>query len=150
VADKEEPEFQVGYKKPPYQTRFKPGQSGNPAGRRKKTKATFPEAVDKELDRLIQVTEEGQPRRMTMCEAIARQYANKAAKGDLRAIALLIKAFGTRKPQHADGLSPILQALRSIHAAHEALRLKNSLPAGQSDSVAKAEGDDRESDDGQS
>jgi hypothetical protein len=28
-------EYEVGYRKPPKQTRFKPGQSGNPKGRRK-------------------------------------------------------------------------------------------------------------------
>jgi hypothetical protein len=30
-----EPEYRVGYKRPPVHTRFKPGQSGNPSGRSK-------------------------------------------------------------------------------------------------------------------
>ena len=34
--DNDESDFPIGYKKPPLETRFKPGQSGNPSGRPKK------------------------------------------------------------------------------------------------------------------
>ncbi len=87
---------------------------------------------------------------MTIREAIAKQYASKAANGDLRAIALLIKAFGEGKPPHADSLSPILQAMRSMHAKHEAPRSKSGLPVDQSDSAADSESDGQDSDDDQS
>ena len=33
--DKDKRDYEIGYGKPPKQTRFKPGQSGNPRGRPK-------------------------------------------------------------------------------------------------------------------
>ena len=37
-GDEADDEYDVGYKKPPKRTQFKPGQSGNPRGRPKGTK----------------------------------------------------------------------------------------------------------------
>jgi hypothetical protein len=82
---------------------------------------------------------------MTKRELIAMQHVNKAAKGDLRAIDLLIKAFGTGEPQHADSLSPILQAMRSIHAKHEAHRLRSGPPVERPGSAGNAKSDEMDS-----
>ena len=49
----------VGYASPPVRSRFKPGQSGNPSGRPKKTKSLKVELIE-ELEELTSVVEYGQ------------------------------------------------------------------------------------------
>jgi hypothetical protein len=43
-----EDDYEIGYRRPPRETRFKKGQSGNPKGRRKKKPASFAEAFGEE------------------------------------------------------------------------------------------------------
>ena len=45
-------EYEVGFKKPPKQTQWKPGQSGNPNGRPRKIK-DFEKLLDIELSKEI-------------------------------------------------------------------------------------------------
>ena len=67
--DNDESDFPIGYKKPPLETRFKPGQSGNPSGRPKKKAITLAEAIDERTQYLRhrhgrrQVEEDDQARR---------------------------------------------------------------------------------------
>lgn len=118
------PEFEVGYRKPPRRGQFKPGQSGNPAGRPKETALTFSEAFMKELNTLVHVVEGNKRRLITKLEAIAKQHTNKAAAtGDLKSTALIMRAVEPRESERIDNLSPVLHELRAIHAAHEAVSL---------------------------
>lgn len=110
-------EFPVGYKKPPRHTRFKPGQSGNPNGRPRK-KVTLAESIERELNTRITVNEGGKQRTITKLDAIAKQQTNKAVNGDLKAAALLMKAIGPRESDLKDNLSPLVHAMRAIHAKH--------------------------------
>lgn len=116
MRKKKESEFPVGYKKPPRHTRFKPGQSGNPSGRPRK-KVTLAESIERELNTRITVNEGGKQRRITKLDAIAKQQTNKAVNGDLKAAALLMKAIGPRESD-PDNLSPLVHAMRAIHAKH--------------------------------
>lgn len=63
----------VGYGRPPVEHRFKPGQSGNPRGRRKgaKNAATI---LEEQLFRTIRVRVGNSERRMTVFEAILRRF----------------------------------------------------------------------------
>ncbi len=85
----DEREYAVGKGKPPQQTRFQKGQSGNPRGRRKGSKnvATLLEQV---LNERVVITENGKRRTITKLEAMLKQLANKAASGEHRAMKLLI------------------------------------------------------------
>ena len=56
MADRRE--YEVGYKKPPEHSRWKPGQSGNPKGRPKKVK-DFEKLLDIELSQTLRITEGG-------------------------------------------------------------------------------------------
>ena len=50
--------YEVGYQKPPQQSRFKPGQSGNPHARQKAGR-DFAKLFSQALDQTITVTEDG-------------------------------------------------------------------------------------------
>ena len=80
----------VGYCRPPSQSQFKKGQSGNPQGRPKGAKnlATIVQAANKE--RVI-VNENGKRRSISKLEAAFKQLLNKAASGDHRSIQLLMQ-----------------------------------------------------------
>ena len=80
---------QVGYRNPPEATRFKKGESGNPKGRRKGS-LNVATVLAQTLREKVVVKENGQRRTMTKFEAAIKQFVNKAASGDLRALQLLV------------------------------------------------------------
>jgi hypothetical protein len=80
---------QVGYRNPPEATRFKKGQSGNPTGRRKGS-LNVATVFAKTLREKVVVNENGQRKTVTKFEAAIKQFVNKAASGDLRALQLLV------------------------------------------------------------
>jgi hypothetical protein len=96
--------FEVGFRRPPRSTRFKPGQSGNPNGRPRGAK-NFAIAIGQELDSRVTVTENGRRRRISKREVIAKHLVNKAASGDLKAIPLLLNEARARENDPADAAS---------------------------------------------
>jgi hypothetical protein len=80
--------YEVGYGKPPVGTRFKPGQSGNPAGRPRgsKSEATVARAV---LSETFPVTLKGRRRNIAVFEASFRRQCQKALEGDAKAFAIV-------------------------------------------------------------
>ena len=75
---------EVGYGKPPKESQFKAGTSGNPKGRPKGSK-NLHSIVLKGSRELVQVTGPRGSRKITKLEAVIAQIGNKAAKGDLPA-----------------------------------------------------------------
>jgi Family of unknown function (DUF5681) len=63
--------YKVGNKKPPLQTQFKPGQSGNPSGR-PKGRSNFGTILLKEIHKTIPATINGKSVKVTKKEAFAR------------------------------------------------------------------------------
>lgn len=82
-------EYRVGYRRPPLDTRFKKGKSGNPKGRAKGSKNTQ-SLLEEELSRPITVREGGVEKRMPVRRALLRQQINKALQGDSKAARLII------------------------------------------------------------
>jgi hypothetical protein len=82
-------DYEVGYKKPPVGTRFKPGQSGNRKGRPKKSRNLKSDLLD-ELAERIAVREGSRTRRISKQRAMVKALVLKGLKGDSAAIA---KAF---------------------------------------------------------
>ncbi|HWZ66238.1 MAG TPA: DUF5681 domain-containing protein [Stellaceae bacterium] len=82
----------VGYRKPPEATRFKPGTSGNPKGR---PKGTFSLATDlsAELGEQITVREGGRPRRISKQRALVKSLMAKALQGDVRATTAVLALY---------------------------------------------------------
>jgi replication-associated recombination protein RarA len=87
MADKD---FEVGYKKPPKATQFKPGQSGNPKGRPSGVKNLSTD-LQEELESIIIVTENNQQREVTKQRAMIKSMFAKAMKGDVRASSTLLQ-----------------------------------------------------------
>lgn len=99
MPDKEDPQYPVGYKKPPRHTQFKPGMSGNAKGRPKGAK-NFATVIEHELRARIEVTENGKRKRISKREAIAKQTVNKAAAGDPKATSTLLNEARFQESQN--------------------------------------------------
>ena len=84
-----EGDYEVGYGKPPRETRFKRGQSGNPRGRPPGAK-NLSTLLNEALNELVVVTENGGRKRITKRRAAFKQLVNDAAKGEWRALKLLV------------------------------------------------------------
>jgi hypothetical protein len=81
-------DYEIGYGKPPRQTRFKQGQSGNIQGRPRGSK-NLTTVMLKELSEKVTISENGRRRKITKREAITKQVINKAVAGNPRLIQML-------------------------------------------------------------
>jgi Family of unknown function (DUF5681) len=82
-------DHQMGYGKPPRHSQFIKGQSGNPRGRPRGAKS-LKTLLNKALNELVVVTESGERRKISKREAIVTQLVNGSAKGDFKAIQILL------------------------------------------------------------
>ncbi len=80
-----EQKHKVGYKKPPAETRFQKGRSGNPKGRPAGTR-NFKTDLREELAEPVNVREDGSVTTVSSQRAILKQLRAKALKGDPRAL----------------------------------------------------------------
>lgn len=89
----EPPPYKVGYCKPPVDSRFRKGRSGNPAGRRR-TKLTKSETIAKVRDELIAATVDGQKRQIDYFEAsVRRVHVNVMTKGSIADLEKLMRFY---------------------------------------------------------
>ena len=87
---KNERKYEVGYKKPPRNTQFKPGKSGNLRGRPKGAKnkvkelptSLLSDLILKEANREVTIHEGEKTLTIPMVKAVVRSLAVKAAKGE--------------------------------------------------------------------
>ena len=92
MSNNEEKDYEVGYRKPPVETRFQKGRSGNSSGRPKKLpELVHPGVILQSIDNEeIAVMDKGRRRRMPKAEIQFRQLFAKAIKGDLATARLLM------------------------------------------------------------
>lgn len=95
--------YKVGFGKPPLETRFQKGQSGNPSGRPKgkRNMATIFKSVSNET---LVITENGERKTITKLEASFKQLVNKAASGDHPSIKLLIQVMNVIEQEQETGV----------------------------------------------
>jgi hypothetical protein len=84
--------YAVGYKRPPKEHRFKPGQSGNRKGRPRGVKNTST-LLRQLLDRKIEVRSQGRIRKISVREAILTRFADAALKGDIKSAGFLLQRY---------------------------------------------------------
>ena len=84
----EEDDCDVGYKKPPKRTQFKPGQSGNPRGRPKGTKNLKTDLAEALAEKVV-IREGDAPRQVSKQRALIMSQLNRAIKGDARSATLI-------------------------------------------------------------
>jgi Family of unknown function (DUF5681) len=109
MSNKNQNEYEVGYKKPPVASRYKKGKSGNPSGKRKERAEDLnPGKVLQTIDNEeIMVTIGGKRKRMRKGEIHFRQSFTKAIKGDLTAARLIAKEAAKYFGPEAHGPSEI-------------------------------------------
>lgn len=82
-------DYTVGYGKPPRNSQFSKGQSGNPAGRPKGTKNLKTDLME-ELQERILVREAGGEKQLSKQRALLKSITAKAIKGDTRAANIIL------------------------------------------------------------
>lgn len=117
----QEPDYAVGYGKPPHHTRFKPGCSGNPRGRPKDAK-NLSTLVHEALNEQVVVAENGRRRKVSKRQAIIKQLINRSAQGDLKAMQMLLTIMqdiehpneaGAAEPSFDGADEKVLEQLRA-------------------------------------
>ncbi|CAN0582926.1 unnamed protein product, partial [Ectocarpus sp. 12 AP-2014] len=104
------PGYEVGYGKPPEESRFKPGQSGNPMGRPKGAKNKRPafneermkDIILDEAYRTITVRDGDRNVTVPLAQAIIRSLAVNAAKGQHRAQRLFAELLASTERSRAN------------------------------------------------
>lgn len=110
IAENEADKPSVGYRRPPVETRFKPGVSGNPKGKRKSeprmkrpvSKRKFLETILEETNRTVSVLEGGKQKTMPAVRAMIRSFINVAMKDhrSFKQVMNLIMAAEATQPNH--------------------------------------------------
>lgn len=84
-------DYEVGYRKPPKDSRFKPGRSGNPKGRPKHKPVRVAECINEILEAPITYQERGRSITTTRHELSLRILVTRAVTGDIAAAENLLK-----------------------------------------------------------
>lgn len=82
-------DYEVGYARPPKNTRFKHGHSGNSKGRPRGTKNLKTDLME-ELSERISISEGGKPKKLSKQRALVKSLMAKAIRGDGRSLSILL------------------------------------------------------------
>jgi hypothetical protein len=118
---------EVGYRKPPWHSRFRKGQSGNPKGRPRGSQ-NYATILKKEIDDPVDVVENGKRRKLRKGHVMLRQQVLKAVGGDPKASAQVLELmhrhgfFGTAPSGNAAFAPEQLNTMRAILDLYEILK----------------------------
>ena len=90
-------EYEDGYNKPPQHSQFKPGQSGNPAGRPKRDDS-IGGILERTLSRRATINDGGQTKTVSLMEAAIMSTVDKAMKGSMRDLEKLFQMIAKYIP----------------------------------------------------
>jgi hypothetical protein len=88
-------EDEVGYGKPPRKHQFKKGMSGDPSGRRARSKS-FDTLLEQQLDKKVSMSLGGRKVRVPLRQALVIKVASDALNGKVRAQEILVKHMRER------------------------------------------------------
>jgi hypothetical protein len=94
-------DYEVGYKRPPKDTRWKKGQTGNPARRYPARSLSTVEMIDRQLLRPVEIVEKGETKKVTALEVILLQLWRQELAGDRRALGVRLKYEGIAREKAA-------------------------------------------------
>lgn len=89
---------------PPAAYQFRPGQSGNPRGRPKRSR-NLTKLIDAELDQLVELSENGRPVKLSKREVLAKRLVNDAIQGDKKSQAILLSRMGSGEEEQGEPMS---------------------------------------------
>jgi uncharacterized protein DUF5681 len=92
--DEKDREYEVGYRRPPRNTRFTPGRSGNPKGRPKQHKNLKTDLLE-ELREYIEVRERGRTRKMSKQRALVKSTVTRALSDNPKATDTIFMLYRT-------------------------------------------------------
>jgi len=84
-------DYEVGYKKPPRHSQFKPGNRANPHGRGKRKRRTEAEFVHEIMTQPVSFSEGGKTKQAPRIELLIKSYGAAALNGDVSAAEALLK-----------------------------------------------------------
>jgi hypothetical protein len=129
-------DYEVGYGKPPKPTQFKPGQSGNPKGAKKKVAIDDVRTmVEDVLAAPVTLRDGGKSLNVSRLEAMLRTQRHNALKGDSKAAKAIFKLSqkagmfskakrkGTMVIDPAGGTPEERMLLRAFHAEQDSQQL---------------------------
>jgi Family of unknown function (DUF5681) len=103
-------DYEIGYGKPPKESQFKPGQSGNPAGRPKGLR-NFKTDVIRMLEMPVRVKDGNRTRRTSTQEACLMVVREQSLRGGARALSDTLELAKTYNPEiNETGLGEALSA----------------------------------------
>ena len=111
-APMEAEETEVGYRSPPKATRFKTGQSGNPAGRPRGRHRKAP--YETVLGQIVTIREDGTTRRVTGAEAFLLKLTQSGLEGGSAAVRDILDVIEQAKDQQGGGEPPVTAITMSI------------------------------------
>ena len=111
----------IGYGRPPKQTRFKPGQSGNRGGRPRGARG-LKKIVQEIAFETHVVTEDGRRTRRSTIELVAMALRRHAMSGNIRAIRAAhdyLQRFGIKEPDKRGGFLVVNEPPRTEEQKEE-------------------------------
>jgi len=98
------PDYAVGYGRPPEHSRFKKGRSGNPAGRRRYAQSERGwRLLRQEANRKLMLREGDKIERITAIRAAIRSLFVSAAKGKTAALKMILQAMSETAAADREG-----------------------------------------------
>ena len=101
------PNYEVGYGRPPVQTRFRKGTCPNPKGRGAKKGLEVGKIFGDVVHSHMEISEGGRRKRITKTEYIIRSLVMAAVNGDVKAATQLLKIHRYSE-QHGDYTSQVV------------------------------------------
>ncbi len=124
---------EVGYKRPPRHSQFRPGQSGNPSGRAKHTR-NFQTELQEELSSPTIVTESGRTVEVSKQRAVIKTFITAAIDGDMRAAIALLSLCARIAGPDEDKHEPSPEEIEILDAFLRRERERLEPPATTTDS----------------